>query len=288
MLWHTNPQKGSQVSGVEYTFRLQGNQIKRILLCSAREVAVEFAELARRIVMKRPLTILTGAGISAESGIPTFRGPTGYWSQFKFEELASREGFVANPERVLAWYTERRVQLRTVQPNAGHYAIAGFERLLPETVVITQNVDGLHHRAGSQTVWELHGTLMRDKCFDCESPFDATYDITTIAEQRCPCGGRIRPDVVWFGELLPERVVAAAENAVARGGCCIVAGTQGTVWPAAGLAYQARNAGAFLIEVNPDETDLSPICHFCIRQQSGEALPKLRDAVSAALAEAVR
>ncbi|MDK9701014.1 MAG: NAD-dependent deacylase [bacterium] len=227
---------------------------------------------------KTPLVIavVTGAGISAESGIPTFRGPTGYWSQFKFEELASREGFLANPERVQDWYTERRLQLAVAEPNPAHYALVKLECAYPNTAIITQNVDGLHRRAGTKNLWELHGSLAQDKCFECETPYLTPYHVSELKIQRCiSCHGRIRPAVVWFGESLPTGLWEQAEQWIDQANLCIVIGTQGSVWPAAGLLYRASRNGTLLLEINPGFTDISHICEYHLQEKAGDVLPVL-------------
>ncbi len=219
--------------------------------------------------------VLTGAGVSAESGVPTFRDPEGYWSKYRFEELASRDGFLKNPELVLKWYSERRKTVVSVQPNPGHYALAEWEQLLSEYTLATQNVDGLHDRAGSKRVIALHGSILSDKCFDCETPYRTEFADAEYANQRCPCGGRIRPAVVWFGEQLPEDAIYEAERAARICEVCVVIGTTGAVFPAAGLAYLAKQHDAFLIEINPNLTELSPICDLHWREKAGVALPQL-------------
>lgn len=221
------------------------------------------------------VVILTGAGISAESGIPTFRdAQTGLWARFRPEELATPEAFMRNPKLVWEWYEWRREQLRNVGPNAGHYALAELQERVPRCTLVTQNVDGLHAQAGSRDVIELHGNILRSKCFD-EDVVREQFD-TTEVPPRCPrCGGMMRPDVVWFGEALP---VDALEHAMAAAESCDVLfsiGTSAAVYPAAQLPYTARAAGATVIEINKDATPLSAEADYSLRAAAGEALPLL-------------
>ena len=199
----------------------------------------------------RRVAVLTGAGISAESGIPTFRDAlTGFWARFRPEALATPEGFARNPDLVWRWYRERRLRLREVQPNPGHYALAELARRVPELTLVTQNVDGLHARAGSPEVIELHGNLTRVRCFGCgQSPPDFT-DSETVP--LCAiCGSPLRPDVVWFGELLPEAALRRAHAAARSCELFFSVGTSNLVEPAASLPWLAEAAGATVVIVNP-------------------------------------
>ncbi|MBX5459039.1 MAG: NAD-dependent deacylase [Thermogemmatispora sp.] len=247
-------------------------------------------ELCQALRQARRIAVLTGAGISAESGIPTFRDATsGLWSRFNPEELATREAFERNPRRVWEWYTERRQQAATAQPNAGHRALAAMERYVEEVTIITQNVDGLHQRAGSSRVLELHGNLFRTKCFAQDHP--ANPDIASQEEipPRCPrCGSYLRPDVVWFGELLPERTYYQALQAVLSCDVLLVIGTSGIVEPAASLPHTALRAGATVAVINPEATPLlqeessyglKPSRLYDLRGKAGKILPALVSAV---------
>lgn len=218
-------------------------------------------------------TVLTGAGISAESGVPTFRGHGGLWEGVRPEELASPEGFRSDPERVWRWYRHRRELMNRVEPNAGHHAIARLERQVQAFCLVTQNVDGLHARAGSRRILELHGNVLRSHCHagcGAETPEDET-----AAVPLCRCGAPLRPSVVWFGEMLPQDVFQEAYHEMERCEVCLVVGTSAIVYPAASLPQVARTAGATLIEVNPEATPLSPICTAVLRGPAAEILPSL-------------
>ena len=229
------------------------------------------AALRDRIRASRRWLALTGAGISAESGVPTFRGAGGLWEGSRPEELASVEGFRADPARVWRWYRWRRDLVRGVQPNEGHRAIARLERLVPEFCLATQNVDGLHERAESRKLIELHGNLLRSHCLagcGAETPEDPAAEVPL-----CRCGSPLRPSVVWFGEMLPEAALREAFAWSETCDVCLVVGTSGVVYPAAALPEVARRAGALLIEVNPEETPLSGLCDRSLRGPAARELP---------------
>lgn len=215
--------------------------------------------------------VLTGAGVSAESGVPTFRGKEGLWQDFRAEELATPEAFARNPELVREWYGYRRGLLADIQPNEGHRALADAERAFESFTLITQNVDGLHARAGSSDVVELHGNIAQDRCNDCGTI--GTVDGAII----CPCGGLMRPAVVWFGESLPPEAIDRAFFVAQNADIFLTVGTSTQVYPAAQLPYLASDAGAFVVEVNPEPTPFTPIADLSIRGPSGEWLPKLLD-----------
>ena len=232
------------------------------------------------------IAMLTGAGVSAESGVPTFRdAQTGLWARFRAEDLATEEAFRRDPERVWDWYAERRVNMRDVRPNAGHVAVARFQQRHPgRLTVITQNVDGLHQAAGSPGVLALHGNLVEDAWLDaCALAQGGGQSCAlSVAEPghppRCAqCGNLVRPAVVWFGENLPAGALAAAERAAEACDVMLVVGTSGEVWPAAGLAHQARRAGAQVVVVNPEETALDDEAHLLLRGPSASVLPRLLD-----------
>ncbi len=235
----------------------------------ALERAAQVLDRARRVVA------FTGAGISAESGIPTFRDPGGLWAHFRPEEVATAEAFERDPDRVWAWYQQRRRVIEAAQPNPGHYALAAMEPYFEEFTVVTQNVDRLHHRAGSHHVIELHGTLLEYHCHRCGRPY-TEEPLPAETAPYCPvCGGRIRPSVVWFGELLPAAAFAAAEQAVDRCEVLLSIGTSGEVYPAAGLVWRAKAMGATVVEINPAPSELSTAADILIRQKAGSALPEL-------------
>jgi NAD-dependent deacetylase len=226
-------------------------------------MSLEIAQL--QIKNARCVAVLTGAGISAESGIPTFRdAQTGYWAKYSPHELASPQAFAANPELVWRWYLERFATCQNAQPNAAHNALARLETHKPLTLV-TQNVDRLHQRAGSQNVLELHGNIVTARCEQCntEIALEAQAGIPT-----CPkCHSRTRPNVVWFGEMLPRLTLEQAWAAFANCDVALVVGTSAVVEPAASLGRMAKQAGAFLIEVNPEVTPLSKFAD--VRVSSG-------------------
>lgn len=237
-------------------------------------------ELVARLAAARRVAVLTGAGVSAESGVPTFRDPDGVWARMRPEELASVDGFLANPELVQAWYAHRRQTVGRVQPNAGHDALARLEAAVEARggafLVATQNVDGLHQRAGSQNVVELHGSLARQFCIACGADADGDTDGTCDA-----CGGRVRPGVVWFGEALPPEAWDAAEMAAAQADVFLTIGTSAVVYPAAGLPLVAKRAGAYVAEINPVPSDIAGALDEVVVGPSGAVLPALVDAVEA-------
>jgi NAD-dependent deacetylase len=232
---------------------------------------------ARRIVF------FTGAGISAESGVPTFRGNEGIWKKFRPEELATFEGFRRSPELVWEWYRLRKEVMTTVRPNAGHAAIVALEKFY-KVIVITQNVDNLHRRAGSTVVHELHGNIERNYCTGCGKFYaDPELNLATVAVPRCPrCAGMIRPDVVWFGELLPEQEWNAGVDAARWSDVFFCVGTSGVVYPAASLPAVAKQAGALTVEINVEPTDLTPSMDESIIGLSGDILPAIVREVAAA------
>jgi NAD-dependent deacetylase len=237
---------------------------------------------ARALLQKaRSCVVLTGAGMSAESGVPTFRdAQTGVWSKFDPMQLASREGFEADPGFVWRWYSGRREKVAEVRPNAGHLALAGLERRFSPFAIVTQNVDGLHTRAGSTGVLELHGNLMRTKCFaECGVRIDKLSDVPAGDPPACPaCGQWLRPDVVWFGEMLDPGVLDDAERLAASCDVMLVVGTSGMVYPAAGLPYLARRGGAKVVVVNPNPSDIDDCADVLVPDTAAQALPRLFEA----------
>ena len=233
--------------------------------------------LADALAKARRVVALTGAGVSAESGVPTFRDAlTGLWARFDPLELATPAAFARQPKLVWDWYAERREALRDVAPNPGHHALAAIERRVPAFLLATQNVDGLHARAGSRSIVELHGNLARVRCSREDRIVDR-WDAPREGEPpRCPsCGAFLRPDVVWFDELLPADALARAEAESRRCDLMIVAGTSAEVYPAAALPRHAKAAGAVVVEVNPHPTPLSHLADHALRAPSGVALPSL-------------
>lgn len=222
--------------------------------------------------------MLTGAGISAESGVATFRSPSGLWTKFKPEELASMDAFMSNTELVWDWYEHRRNVVEEAQPNPGHLALVELEKYYERVDIITQNVDGLHIRAGSTHVHELHGSLLDHRCLKCSKPYELRPDEQGVPY--CPhCGGLIRPGVVWFGELLPEEPWDESERAAKRCDIFFTIGTSALVVPAAYLPFTAASKGAYVIEVNREETEFTRYADLSLRGLAGVELPKVLDVV---------
>jgi len=238
------------------------------------------ARAAAALANASHVCVLTGAGISAESGIPTFRDAlTGLWANFRPEDLATPEAFERDPEFVWHWYEWRRELVRQAQPNAGHVALAELGRRVPCLTLVTQNVDGLHQRAGSAGVIEYHGNILRDRCH-----------VEQVVAERCPsaagglprcasCGGLLRPDVVWFGEMIPRDALLLADAASEDCDVFLSVGTSSLVYPAAGLAEMALRRRATVIEINPRATDLTPRADVVLRGPSGRVLPALLEAL---------
>ncbi len=238
---------------------------------SAIEQARQWIASARRIAA------LTGAGISAESGIPTFRGAGGLWRNFRAEDLATPQAFARDPKTVWEWYDWRRGLIAAAKPNLGHFALAQLEGRLGEGfTLITQNVDGLHNRAGSQRVLKLHGDIWWTMCIACrEVRSDFRVPLPELPPRCADCGGMLRPGVVWFGEPLSGATWEQAENAVRECELLIVAGTSAVVYPAASLGPLAQSHGARIIEINTEDTPLSGAADLCLRGPSGEILPQI-------------
>ncbi len=232
-------------------------------------------EVRKRIAQASRVVAFTGAGISVESGIPTFRGAGGLWRQFRAEDLATAGAFERNPELVWEWYDSRRQNMAKAEPNAGHRALAELERRIPGFTLVTQNIDGLHDRAGSRNTVKLHGDIWRLRCLACEREGDDFRVPIPEIPPRCECGGVLRPAVVWFGEFLPPGVWSKAEMAASRAEVFLSIGTSAVVYPAAGLIDVARAGGALVVEINPQETPYSEAVHYSLRGPAGEILPQL-------------
>ena len=217
--------------------------------------------------------VLTGSGISAESGLPTFRGVGGLWRTHRVEELASPQGFARDPQLVWTWYNERLATHARAEPNAAHYAIAEIERRCDRFTLATQNVDSLHLRAGSHNVLELHGDLREARCTGCAARQSLDRGLPLEAIDHA-CGGRFRPNVVWFGEALPAQVWQRAAQAAQEADVVLVVGTSGIVYPAASLATECAPQ-AYVIEVNPEETALSALVDVTLRGTATEIVPAL-------------
>jgi len=243
-------------------------------------------EAAHKLAGVKRLVVLTGAGISKESGIPTFReAQDGLWARYDPMMMASREGFLSDPKLVWEWYEYRFGMVESARPNPGHIAIAELEQIIPNTAVITQNIDGLHQAAGSRAVYELHGSIRRYKCLSGRHTGFTRADVLAAAEKppRCPrCGDLLRPDVVWFGEYLPEDALSTAYALSERCGAMLVVGTSGVVQPAASLPYVAARAGAPVIDVNPERDELAEMADIFLPGPGGTVLPALVAALRAA------
>jgi NAD-dependent deacetylase len=241
----------------------------------SKTLADRVATAARRLREAGRVLALTGAGISAESGVPTFRGPGGLWREFRPEDLATPEAFARDPKLVWEWYAWRRETIAPLQPNAAHRALAALEGRAPEFLLATQNVDGLHSAAGSRRLVELHGTLWRLRCTACRRVQEDRRVPLPEMPPRCGCGALLRPDVVWFGEALPQAAVAEALEAARHADAVLVVGTSSLVHPAAALPQVARAAGAFVIEVNPDPTPLTSLADVSLRGTAASLVPAL-------------
>ncbi|HDP98840.1 MAG TPA: NAD-dependent deacylase [bacterium] len=234
-------------------------------------------ELITRLKRAQTVVALTGAGVSAESGVPTFRGENGLWKNFRPEELANFNAFIKNPKLVWEWYQWRKELVNKVKPNPGHYALVELEAMFDDFCMITQNVDDLHRKAGAKKIYELHGNIMRNRCVDCNeyTNEDDVQFAESDALPRCHCGGLLRPDVVWFGEQLPQRTLMQAFDAANRAEVFFSIGTSAVVQPAASLPIEARRAGAYVVEINFEPTVISHYVDESIIGKSGEILPKL-------------
>ena len=231
-----------------------------------------------RLAAAESIAVLTGAGISAESGIPTFRDPGGLWEKMRPEELANFSAFLSNPELVQGWYAHRRHIVDTAEPNEGHRALAELEPMFHDFTLVTQNVDDMHRRAGSRNIVELHGNIMRNYCVDCgraatEEDLASTIDHGVY---RCgSCGGLVRPDVVWFGEMLPIGVFEAADAAARRADVFLSVGTSAIVYPAAALPGTAKVHGAYVVELNIRESAIAEEVDEVVLGPAASVLPDL-------------
>ncbi len=240
---------------------------------------MEFSDnLINKLKKAKVVSALTGAGVSAESGVPTFRDPGGLWEKFRPEQLANFDAFLNDPDLVWNWYQHRREIIRDVKPNPGHYALAEMEKYFNEFNLITQNIDNLHKRAGSSVVTELHGNIERNYCINCRR----FYNNITLEEKKvlkCECGGLIRPDVVWFGEMLPFESLKYAEDCAGRSDVFFSIGTSAEVYPAAMLPLIAKRAGAYAVEINPKPTAISYDMDEVLQGKSGEVLSELAEVI---------
>ena len=232
-------------------------------------------ELISYLKKSTHVVVLTGAGISAESGLKTFRDTQdGHWSKYNPEDLATPEAFERDPKLVWDWYAMRRNKVAEATPNAGHFALVELESLFSNFTLITQNVDGYHTQAGNKNVLELHGNIQKVKCYDGCGVVDNWKETAHVPH--CPkCGAYLRPEVVWFNESLPTDTLHAAHHATLEAHVFFSIGTSGLVQPAASLAHTARQRGAVVVEINLDPTPLTPKTDFALRGKSGEILPAL-------------
>jgi NAD-dependent deacetylase len=240
-----------------------------------QQIQTSIRELKEKLWQARHVAVLTGAGISAESGVPTFRGAGGLWRQFRAMDLATPEAFSRDPKLVWEFYNWRRELINPLSPNPGHYALAEIERRAPRFTLITQNIDGLHKKAGSKNIIELHGNIWWVRCTGCEA---LSEDLRVPLPQlpACEsCGSLLRPHVVWFGEMLDPRNLDAAYQSISACDLMLVIGTSGTVQPAASMGVQAKRGGATVAEINLDPTPYSDVYHISISGKSGEILPQL-------------
>ncbi|MDH4211728.1 MAG: NAD-dependent deacylase [candidate division WOR-3 bacterium] len=227
--------------------------------------------------------VMTGAGVSAESGIPTFRGTDGLWKNYSVQDLATPHAFKRDPGLVWDWYRWRQNIILKAQPNPAHYAIVELERMFERFLLLTQNVDNLHYRAGSRKVLEIHGNIFRVRCSECgkENPFTC-IDESIHELPRCDCGGLLRPDVVWFGEAIPSRVWAESLDYLNTAQVAVFCGTSGVVWPAAAIPGLAKELRIRTIEINLEPTPFSRTVDVSIMTRAGETLPRIVNALSAA------
>jgi NAD-dependent deacetylase len=228
--------------------------------------------------MARSVTVLTGAGISADSGVPTFRGTDGLWRNFRAEDLATPEAFARDPRLVWEWYDWRRALIATKRPNPAHDAVAQMERRFDRFWLITQNVDGLHRDAGSRNLSEIHGNIWMVRCTACGLVTE-NRDVPIAILPRCrSCEGLLRPHIVWFGEALAEEDLQASDEALRSCDLCLIVGTSGIVYPAAGFASTAKRAGAFVVEINLDPTPQSSVVDAALQGRAKEIVPLLLQA----------
>ncbi len=233
-------------------------------------------DYAKKIIAETGyLVVLTGAGISAESGIPTFRGKDGLWRNFRAEELATPGAFDRDPRLVWEWYNWRREIIRRARPNPAHRMIARLERVFPQFLLVTQNVDGLHSKAGNRKIAELHGNIWRMRCTLCGKVLYNTDVPLKVIPPLCGCGGILRPGVVWFGESLPQGEISRGYSGASQCDSLLVVGTSCMVYPAASIPKIAKERGAKIIEVNLQRTPVSEISDVSLLGKAGEILPKL-------------
>ncbi len=233
-----------------------------------------FSSLAASLKKAVKISVLTGSGISAESGIPTFRGKEGLWKQYRAEELATPQAFADDPAMVWGWYDWRRGLIASKQPNPGHRVLTEWENIFPEFTLITQNIDGLHQKSGSHNVIELHGSIWKLRCVGEGIITENHAPHLAELPPRCPqCGALLRPHVVWFGEALDMNLLQTSIKQASESDVILVVGTSAIVYPAAAIPFSAAKAGARLVEINPEHTPLSEYADWSFRGKAGEVLP---------------
>lgn len=242
---------------------------------------MEFSpKFVEKLASAKSILFFTGAGISAESGISTFRGKDGIWNKLSPDELANFDAFLRNPDLVWEWYQYRKKIIDDSKPNPGHLAIAEFEKYYSKVTIATQNIDNMHRRAGSSNIYELHGNIEKNYCVDCHAYYGTVEYKYTDKAPKCPkCGGLVRPDIVWFGEMLPQGVFEAAEKAAEKSDICFVIGTSAVVYPAAYIPTSAKRHGSYIVEVNIERTELTGYADYSIFGKSGETLPAILEKV---------
>ncbi|MFO0700907.1 MAG: NAD-dependent deacylase [Nitrospira sp.] len=232
-----------------------------------------------KLATARNITVLTGAGISADSGVPTFRGADGLWRNYRAEDLATPDAFERDPRLVWEWYNWRRELIATKRPNAAHLGLVELERRAPAFWLITQNVDGLHRDAGSRNLSEIHGNIWRVRCTGCHA-VEENRDLPIAILPSCPhCGSLLRPNIVWFGESLPAADLQQCSQALRQCDLLLVIGTSGVVYPAAGFTSVAKDAGAFVVEINPDPTPQSSLVDVSLQGRAKDLVPLLLDSI---------
>jgi len=244
----------------------------------------KISKIAERIKNAKKITILTGAGISKASGIPTFRGKNGLWSKYSPSELATYQAFTKNPKLVWQWYNYRKKIIKAAKPNAAHYAISELEQIFKDNfTLITQNIDSLHRQAGNKNILELHGNIFETKCLICDKIYfdDTIYEDDELPPKCKFCGGKVRPNVVWFGENLDRDILDQAMAASAQCDVFLCVGTSGVVQPAASLPKIASDIRAFVVEINVEYSGVSIYADEVIIGKAEEILPKIVDLVKA-------
>lgn len=236
----------------------------------------QFSKRLKEILSENSkVSVVTGAGVSKESGIPTFRGKDGLWRNYNAMELATPESFATNPSLVWEWYQWRRGIIKPIEPNPGHDAIAAMERFFENFTLITQNIDGLHAKAGNKKILELHGNIWRVRCVEEGTVLDCYDHPLEEIPPKCSCGAFLRPHVVWFGEALDSSILTESFRKASESDLCLVIGTSGIVYPAAAIPVDAKNHGAYLAEVNPNPSNLTTAADEVIQGPSAEVLPEL-------------